>query len=83
LCRATTVARFLVVQHTKNIPNNTKISQNVTKYTNWSQNRPNGHKIYQHVPSQDPSKYTKIWIFWVEKMPSGNPSGTTQNSGFV
>jgi hypothetical protein len=25
--------------------------------------RPNGHKIYQHLPLLDPPKFTQIWIF--------------------
>jgi hypothetical protein len=35
-------------------------------YSKW-------HKIYQHLPLQDPSKFTQNWYFWFEKTPSGNP----------
>jgi hypothetical protein len=31
--------------------------------TKWHENRPNGNKIYQHLPLQDPPKFTQIWIF--------------------
>jgi hypothetical protein len=34
-----------------------------TKYTKWPNNRPNGHKINQHLPLQDPPKFTQIGIF--------------------
>jgi predicted secreted protein len=34
-----------------------------TKYTKWQLNRPKGHKIYQHLPLQDPPKFTQIGIF--------------------
>jgi hypothetical protein len=46
------VARFYLVEYTKtgeNIPNDQKI--------------PNGRKIYQHYPLQDPPKFTQIGIF--------------------
>jgi hypothetical protein len=60
------VARFFLVQHTKtgeNIPNNHKIYQMARKYTRWPKNRPNCHEIYQHLPLQDPPKFTQIGIF--------------------
>jgi hypothetical protein len=31
--------------------------------TKWPQNRPNGHKIYQHFPFQGPPKSTHIVNF--------------------
>jgi hypothetical protein len=38
-------------------------------YSKWPQNipngrknRPNGHKMYQHLPSQDPPKFTQNGI---------------------
>jgi hypothetical protein len=36
------------------------------KYTKWT-------KIYQHLPLQDPKKFTQFGIFWFENIPSGNP----------
>jgi hypothetical protein len=33
------------------------------KYFQWLKNRPNGHKIYQDFPWQDPPKFTQIEIF--------------------
>jgi hypothetical protein len=53
-----------------NIPKRGKIYQSTTKYTKWTQNMytkwtehlPNGHKIYQHLPLQDPPKFTQIGI---------------------
>jgi hypothetical protein len=35
----------------------------VGKYTKWSENIPNGHKIYRHFQLQDPPKLTQIGIF--------------------
>jgi hypothetical protein len=32
-------------------------------YQNGSKKRPNGHKIYQHLPLQDTPKFTHIGIF--------------------
>jgi hypothetical protein len=32
-------------------------------YTNWREN-----KIYQHLPLQDPTKFTQIWIFGLKYM---------------
>jgi hypothetical protein len=46
----------------KNIPNERKLHQRAIKYTKWSQNIPNGHKIYQHSPFQDPPIYTESGI---------------------
>jgi hypothetical protein len=34
-----------------------------TKYTKWSQHIPNGRKIDQHLPLQDPPKFTHIGVF--------------------
>jgi hypothetical protein len=60
------VARFILVLCTK--PG--KIYQITAKYNKWPQNMPNGrkiekngHKIYQHLPLQDPPKFTQIGIF--------------------
>jgi hypothetical protein len=56
------VARFFLVQHTKmgeNIPNNPKMYQ----IDKTIPNRPNGYIIYQHLPFQDPPKFTQIGIF--------------------
>jgi hypothetical protein len=33
------------------------------KYTKWTEILPNGHSIYQHLPLQDPLKFTQIGIF--------------------
>jgi hypothetical protein len=33
------------------------------KYFKWPSNRPNVRKIYQHLPLQDPPKFTQTWIF--------------------
>jgi hypothetical protein len=30
-------------------------------------------KIYKRLPLQDPPKFTQIWIFWLENIPSGSP----------
>jgi hypothetical protein len=30
---------------------------------NGRKNFPNGRKIYQHLPLQDPPKFIQIWIF--------------------
>jgi hypothetical protein len=44
------------------------------KYTNWQQNRPNGHK---NLPTSFIARLSKIypnWDFWFENIPSGNPA---------
>jgi hypothetical protein len=59
----TRVARFFFLQHTKTgkcIPNNYKMYQMAIKYKN-------GCKIYQHLPLQDPPKFTQIWIFGLKR----------------
>jgi hypothetical protein len=33
------------------------------KYAKWQQNIPKGHKMYQHLPLQDPPKFIQIGIF--------------------
>jgi hypothetical protein len=51
------VARFFLAQHSetgKNIPNNENI------LPKWTQNIPNGHTIYQHLPLQTPPKFTQL-----------------------
>jgi hypothetical protein len=51
------------------IPKRVKIYLITIKYTKWPQNVPNavnrlnGHIIYQHLPMQDPPKFTQIGIF--------------------
>jgi hypothetical protein len=60
-------------QNRKNISNDHKIYQMATNYAKWPQNRTNGHKTYQQLPLQGPSKFTQIGIFWFENIPSGNP----------
>jgi hypothetical protein len=52
---ASRVARFLLVQRTKMGKN---ITNNYIIY-----NIPNGRKIYQHFPLQDPPKFIQVWIF--------------------
>jgi hypothetical protein len=52
-----------------------KIYQMTIKYTEWPQNIPNSRKIdkmainvlYQHLPLQDPPKFTQIGIFGLKK----------------
>jgi hypothetical protein len=60
------VARFFLVQLTKAgkiCQNGHWIYQMVIKYSKWKWNRPNGHKIYQHISLQDTRKFTQIGIF--------------------
>jgi hypothetical protein len=55
-----------LAQHTKtgkNIPDDHKLYEIVTKYTRWPYTLPNGHKIYQYLPLQDPPKFIQIGIF--------------------
>jgi hypothetical protein len=40
-----------------------KIYQMTTKYTKWPENIPNGHKIYQHFPLQDPPNLPTLDFF--------------------
>jgi hypothetical protein len=53
-------------------------------YTKWPQNTQSDRKtdkmtikyVYQHLPLQDPPKFTQTGNFWFENMPSGNPGHT-------
>jgi hypothetical protein len=66
-----------LVQHT----NTTKIYYLTTKCTKWPYYLSIGHKIYQHLPFQDPPKFTQNGIFGLKMyLPSGNPGNSTQNS---
>jgi hypothetical protein len=47
-------------QNGENIPIDCNIYQMATKY------------VYQHLPMQDPKKFTQIGVFGFENMPSGN-----------
>jgi hypothetical protein len=50
------------------------------KYTKWTQNRPNGHKIYKYLPLQVPTKFIQIRVFGLKiYMPSCNPGRKKQN----
>jgi hypothetical protein len=40
-----------------------KIYQIAIKYAKWPERMSNGRKIYQHLPLQDPQKFTRIGIF--------------------
>jgi hypothetical protein len=57
----------------KNIPRRGKIYKMTIKYTKRPDNRTNGHKIYQHLPLQDPPKFTQIRVLGLKAIPSGNP----------
>jgi hypothetical protein len=62
----TRVARFFLVQHAKmrKIHQNChKIYQRGIKYSKGQWNRPNGHKIYQHLSLQDTPQFTQIGNF--------------------
>jgi hypothetical protein len=64
------VARFFSAQHTKTgkmYQNGGKIYQMPVKYAKWTENRPNGLKIFQHLPLQDPPKLTQIGIFGLKR----------------
>jgi hypothetical protein len=41
-----------------------KIYQMATNNTKLQRKRPNGHKIYPHLPLQDHPKFTQIGIFF-------------------
>jgi hypothetical protein len=68
-------------QNGKNIPQSMYIKLPYLKYTNWSKSRPNGHKVYQHHPLQDPPKFTQIGIFGLKMyVPAGNPGPGGKNA---
>jgi hypothetical protein len=46
-----------------NIPKWGKICQMITKYTKWPKKWPNGHKLDQRLPLQDPPKFIQFRIF--------------------
>jgi hypothetical protein len=55
-----------LLQHAKtgkNITDNQKIYQRAIKYGKGWENIPRGHKIKHHLPLQDPSKFSQIWLF--------------------
>jgi hypothetical protein len=63
---ANRVARLFLVHHFKtgkNQRNYYQIYQRAVKYFKWPYNRPNVHKIYNHLPLQDPPKFTQTGIF--------------------
>jgi hypothetical protein len=45
------------------MPNNLKKHKSAIKCTKWPKNIQNGYKMYEHLPLQDPPKFTQIWIF--------------------
>jgi hypothetical protein len=59
------------------------VYQMATEYTKWPQNRPNIHTIYQHVPLQDPRKFTQIGTFCLENIRSGNPASSPCRNYFL
>jgi hypothetical protein len=75
-CNLGSVARFLLIQHTKTGKN--------TKYIKWTQNILNGRKInqvamkYTNIFYSRPSKIFPNWDFWFENMPSGNGNPETK-----
>jgi hypothetical protein len=54
-------------KHTKTVklcaPIEHELFQTAITHIEWPENTPNGHKIYQILPFQDPQKYTEIEIF--------------------
>jgi hypothetical protein len=65
-----------------NIPKREKYTKITIKYIKWQikytkrqQNRPNGYKIYQHLPLQESPKFTQF--IWCANIPSGNPDLNT------
>jgi hypothetical protein len=44
-----------------------KYTKRHIKYTKLPQHAPNGHKIYQHLPLQDPPKFNQIGILGLKK----------------
>jgi hypothetical protein len=41
----------------------TNIYQSAIRYIKWTENLPNGHKIYQYLPLHYPPELAQIWIF--------------------
>jgi hypothetical protein len=81
LCQEQCCQIFLgaAYQNRKNVPNNHKIYQMVTKYTEWLYNRPKCRKISSLAR---PSKIYPNMDFWFENMPSGNPGLRNFDSRF-
>jgi hypothetical protein len=46
---------------------------NGIKYIKLQLNKPNDHKIYQHLRFATPCKIYPNWELWCENIPSGNP----------
>jgi hypothetical protein len=67
-----------IYQNGKNIPKWPQIipkgHAGIIQYAKWQYNRPNGHKIYQHLSLQDTQNFTQIVIFGLKiYIPSGSP----------
>jgi hypothetical protein len=63
-CWTTRVARFFLVKRTKTGKN----YQITLKFTTFPQNRPNRNEIGQHLPLQDPPKFTQFGNFRFENI---------------
>jgi hypothetical protein len=50
-------------QNGENIPNYHELYQMSIKYNKRPQSGPSVRKIHQHLPLQDPPKFSQIWIF--------------------
>jgi hypothetical protein len=63
-------ARFFLVQTYQNGENDQMTTnclyQMAIKYTKLPQNIPNGHKMYRHLPLQDPPKCVQIWFLGIK-----------------
>jgi hypothetical protein len=80
----TRAARFFWVQITRtgNIyQEDHKTCQNAIQYTKWQQNRPKGHKRYQHLSMQDTPKLTQIWNFCLKMYHLATLAHTTARLG--
>jgi hypothetical protein len=46
------------------------------KVSEWQENLPNGHNIYQQLNCKKPTKIYQNCDFWFENKPSGNPESS-------
>jgi hypothetical protein len=53
---------WFTIPNAEEMYQNTQNERMVVKYPQWKQKRPNDQKIYQHLPLQDPPKFTQIRI---------------------
>jgi hypothetical protein len=80
LLQHTKAGKNIPTANKKNQPNCHKIYRMTIKNTKFAVKLPNGHEIHQHLPLQDPPKFTQMWIFGLIKYHLATLLATTLKS---